>query len=68
MKICEMVDVEAWARLTKIIQQMRPKPKARTKVKAPRQLTDFERNSNRLRSEVARLKAKSPIIPVSMGR
>ena len=70
MKICEMMDVKAWAKLMKIMQQARAKPtavhKAKPKTRAKPKLTDFERNTNRLRSEVARLKAKSPIPPVSL--
>ena len=71
MKICEMMDVKAWAKLMKIMQQARAKPtvarKAKPKAQAKPKLTDFERNTNLLRSEVARLKAKSPIPPVSLG-
>lgn len=68
MKINEIVDLTAWARLTKIIQQTRPKPpaarKARAKAKVPKKLTDFERNTNKLRSAVSALKPKQPIPPV----
>lgn len=68
MKINEMMDLTAWARLTKIIQQARPKPpaarKVRAKATAQRHLTDFERNTNKLRSAVSALKPKSPIPPV----
>jgi hypothetical protein len=68
MKICEMMDLTAWARLTKIIQHTRPKPHVARKVQAkatvPKKLTDFERNTNKLRSAVSALKTKSPIPPV----
>lgn len=70
MKICEMMDVKAWAELMKVVQKARVKPKAahKAKPKAPAKpkLTDFERNTSRLRGEVARLKARSPIPPVSL--
>ena len=65
-----MVDVKAWAELTKIIQQARPKPPAAHKKKpkktAQRKLTDFERNTHKLRSAVSALKPKSPVPPVSL--
>jgi hypothetical protein len=68
MKMCEMMDLTAWARLTKIMQQTRPKAHAarevRAKATAQRQLTDFERNTNKLRSAVSALKPKQPIPPV----
>jgi hypothetical protein len=68
MKISEMMDLTAWARLTKIIQHTRPKPHVARKVQAkatvPKKLTDFERNTNTLRTAVSALKPKQPIPPV----
>lgn len=70
MKISEMMDLTAWARLTKIMQLTRPKPpvarKVRAKATAQRQLTDFERNTNTLRTAVSAIKPKQPIPPVSL--